>query len=198
MPAPTIARIRAYSAAEAPDSSRIMLMKLVTIISFPKKSRAPFYPGPGVTHQRRGRPADRPAPRQLAARRTGRRSRRGAGADLRPDRAHGVRDVLAKRVGGERNAGADDRQDQGVFGRRSAGLGLHQVDERLHVVSFPQAPAPRFARHGLQAFALIGGKAMLPSRGRVEPRKDAAAPVAPELLAPVGCPAVKTLSTKVY
>ena len=39
MPAPMMARISAYSAAEAPESSRSMLMKVFMIVPFPKGTR---------------------------------------------------------------------------------------------------------------------------------------------------------------
>src|SRR5688572_30811679 len=39
---PTIARMSAYSAAEAPESSRSMLMKYFTLRSFPQKEPAVF------------------------------------------------------------------------------------------------------------------------------------------------------------
>ena len=42
MAAPTIARINAYSAAEAPASSRSMLMNVVIAHSFPTLCRAPL------------------------------------------------------------------------------------------------------------------------------------------------------------
>src|SRR4029079_18429937 len=80
---------------------------------------------------------------------------------------HRAADRLAKRIGGDGNAGADDGEDQRIFGRRGARLVTTHVDEITHRIFLPAKMPPRpFALARAPAFALIGRKAMLPRRGR--------------------------------
>src|SRR4051812_36544867 len=155
MPAPIMARISAYSAAEAPDSSLIILTKFFIVFLLGRKP--PVNPAYRLGCVRlRAPPKQRP--QEPSA---GRRSRRPG--DAASGLAHRGRDRGAEVVSGNRDARADNGEDQRIFCGRSTRLVLQHRNEILHghipslKTKSPRAP---FARHGFTA-SRMGGTAML-------------------------------------
>src|SRR5690348_16075423 len=114
--APMMARIRAYSAAEAPDSSCQKRTSLLMLISLPHLSGVADPVGPT---------------RQIADYATFLAARAFA-RDAVAGGVHGVADGAAESDRRNRNGRADNRQNESIFGRRSAGLALPQTDELVH------------------------------------------------------------------
>ena len=93
--------------------------------------------------------------------RTGRppRTRLGAspGRDARASLIHRGRNRRSKRDCSYRNAGANDGEDQRIFGGRSTRLIAQHFDKGLHVVPFPDGTR----RHGAPIAAKRSGKGNL-------------------------------------
>src|SRR5262245_19365837 len=120
---PTIARMRAYSAAEAPDSSFIILMR-VFILRLEERCIDVPLPARGGD-----RGAVRRRPLQSAVGGVVRRTLR---IDAGRSAVHRVADGVTQSDGGDGDDAANDRQDEGIFGCRSARFVLHHLDESLH------------------------------------------------------------------
>src|SRR5258708_15196008 len=128
MAPPMIARISAYSAAEAPASSLSIEIMVFISILLSENLR---------THRSGGRRASGDAVRRLL---------------------HGITDRAAQRDGSDCNRAADDGEDQCIFGRRGARLVLQQVDKNRHaqfpsynLACPPRRTCPSFAGRRMYA-----------------------------------------------